>query len=118
MLAAKEMEEIGNWIWETNLRPLVEVLAWLADYELFEGEWDLIRNGVCDTDSDAHPPRWFDHEFLGRGRVAFSLAKNGGSSVISVRLSAEEPLRTKLEFTLDLMNQYEFVAHEVSPRLN
>ena len=61
------MEQIENWIWDTNLRPLIEVLAWLADYQLFEGEWDLIRAGVHDTDSDARPARWFDKVLLLHG---------------------------------------------------
>jgi len=105
------MEVIGNWVWEINLRPLVEVFAWLTGYEILEEEWHLIMTGVQGTDSDAQPERWFDYEFNGCERVTFSLAKDGGSSVICVRMSAEEPLRAKLELAIEIMNRYELIGH-------
>ena len=39
------MEVIGNWIWEINLRPLVEVLAWLTGYEILEEGSSLFQVG-------------------------------------------------------------------------
>jgi len=102
------MAEVANWIWRTNLRPFVEVLAWLSHYELADGEWDAILSGVEQSDSDAVPPRWYNYEFQGKHKVTFSIGWDQGTEVIQVRMKIPNAIAVKIETALDLMNQYTF----------
>jgi len=100
------MKKIANWIWSDNLRPFVDVLAWLCEYDLADGEWDTISHGVNESDSDATPERWYEYEFHGSGVVRFRMARDSGTNVLNVHLDVADSLGEKIGLALDLMNQY------------
>ena|SRR6266481_4947306 len=100
------MAKVGNWIWLQNLQPFVEVLAWLSGYELSDGEWDAIRFGVEESDSDANPPRWYNYVYHGAHKVTFDIGHDKGTNVVQVRLDLPDAIAAKVEIALDLMNQY------------
>jgi hypothetical protein len=100
------MATVANWIWRGNLRPFVDVLAWLSCYELSDGEWEALYLGVEESDSDANPPRWYNCEFAGKHNVKVQIGHDRGTSVIQIRLQLPDVIAEKVSVALDLMNQY------------
>ena len=50
----RKVVTVQGWIFEENLQPFVELLAFLAGYRLYDEEYDwvAIEYGVKDTDVD------------------------------------------------------------------
>jgi len=99
---------VVNWIWANNVRPLMDVLAWLTSYDLTEDEWNVIAEGVDESDGDAKPPREFEWELSGRERVVLRLAADPGTNVIQVKIEAPNTIEQKVDIALNLMNQFHF----------
>lgn len=74
---------VGNWLFEENLKPFVELLAQLVGYTLYDEDYDWVAivYGSEDTDEDAD--KWYTHPFAGADSRALELARNPGSAVIS-----------------------------------
>ncbi len=102
----KKKKAIAGWIWLANLRPFVDILAGIVDYDLADGEWNAIYFGVKESDSDAIPPQWYEYEFQGSKPVKFKIGHDKGTQVVQVCLKAPAAVVGKIAFALDLMSQY------------
>jgi hypothetical protein len=100
------MTTVRNWVWHQNIRALVDVLTRLSRYELSESEWEAIRLGVEQSDSDATPPRWYKFELRGKHNLQLNIGHDKGTDVVQVRLELPDSIALKAEVALDLMNQF------------
>ncbi|MEM7762452.1 MAG: hypothetical protein AAF290_00100 [Pseudomonadota bacterium] len=100
------MSKVGGWVLEGNVRPFIDILASLVNYDLDEGEWDYIRYGLDDTDSDAEPPAWMRLRLAGSEAIDFRIAREGGTSIVMVELSVPSALIDRVQLILDLLSSY------------
>jgi hypothetical protein len=95
----------ANWILEQNLRPFVELVAYLAGDATFDDlDVDAITWGV--RESDADHDRWYAYPFRGEhAALRLELAHDPGSIIISFRLHAiaGEELPADLERAVSLL---------------
>ena len=94
---------MADWILAENLQPFVELLAFLAGYTLYdEGyDWVAIEYGVKDTDVDED--KWCTYTFAGKHPLTLHVARDGGASIVSVRVTSEADITADLAAQLDLL---------------
>ena len=92
------------WVFEDNLRPFLTVLGWVAGYALDADDWEAIATGVRETDAEAG--RWYDYEFAGRHRAAFSLSRDPGTCVVHVRVRVPEELEPQVRLVADIFAHF------------
>ena len=82
-----------DWIFAENLQPFVELLDFLAGNTLYDDEYDwvAIEDSIKDTDADAG--KWY----------TYTLARNLGSNVVSVRVSSDAAITAELAAQLNLL---------------
>lgn len=97
-----------SWIWKENLEPLLTVRTWLAKYAPAADEFTVIRGGVELT--DAEQDSWYDFEFSGANRVAFSLAQDPGTRVVHVRVDCLESSKPALQIAVEIFSRFQVVA--------
>jgi hypothetical protein len=80
---------VEGWIFAENLQPFIELLAFLAGYASYDDtyDWIAIENGITDTDAAAG--KWYAYTFAGTRPLAFQLAQNVGSNVVSVQVTSD-----------------------------
>jgi hypothetical protein len=110
-----------DWIFIENLQPFVEVLAFLAGYALYDEDYDwvAIECGVKATDADAD--KWHTYAFAGTRPLAFDLACNLGSNVVSLRVTSDGGIPTDLAAQFNLLvlmcQSYAIFRQGQGPRL-
>jgi hypothetical protein len=94
---------VDTWIFEENLQPFVELLAFLAGYTLYDAEYDgvAIEYGIKATDKDEG--KWYTYALAGTRALERHLARNSGSSVVSVRVTSDAAITAELAAQLDLL---------------
>jgi hypothetical protein len=92
---------VAGWIFEENLRPFVEMVAYVAGYVFDEDDWTAIHFGVQDTDSERGP--WLTYPFTGRMPLTLKAAKESGAGIVSFDLDSEAGLAPEVEAQLDLL---------------
>lgn len=99
---------VSDWIFEENLKPFVEMVAFTVGAEFDDNiDWVAISYGIPGTDDDAG--QWFEYSFMGTTRLDLALARSPGATVISVRLDSEQEqpeLRAKLEMLIMVCQDY------------
>jgi hypothetical protein len=94
---------VGGWIFAENVQPFVELLAFLAGYTLYDKayDWVAIEYGIKDTDEETD--KWYSYSFAGTRPLVLELARNIGSSVVSVRVTSDAAITAQLAAQLDLL---------------
>jgi hypothetical protein len=95
---------LQDWIFEQNLKSVLELLAEHAGYDFDPDEWNAVRFGVAET--DAERDRWYKYEFTGERRVAFSLARDSGSSIINLKVESDPDTESKIETVIWIAQHY------------
>jgi hypothetical protein len=95
---------VGVWVFEDNLRPFLKALGWVVGYSLDPGDWEAIAAGVRETDAEAE--RWYDYEFAGKSRTAFSLARDPESCVVQVRVTVPVELEPQVRLAADIFARF------------
>ncbi|MEH2417435.1 hypothetical protein [Nostoc sp.] len=91
-----------NWIFDKNLKPLIEILAMFCDYKIDQDDLDTIYSGVKKTDYEKDV--WFEYEYT--GTLKFKVAQDVGSSVIFVDVLADEGLEAKVAVAIEILQIY------------
>lgn len=85
------------WFWENKFQAILEVLAYLADYDVSFDEVETIKYGLSNTNSDKNI--WYDYFFQGKAHlIKFKLAKDEEEhNIISIQIETSIKLKEKLE---------------------
>ena len=74
-----------------NLEPFLTALGWIIGYVVDGSDLEAVTHGLRGTDSEKG--RWYEYEFHGTHRAAFSLALDeAGGSVVLFRVELPEEL--------------------------
>lgn len=95
---------IGNWIYEENLKPLLEVLSQLVSYNFDDSDWTAISTGLKGTDDEKN--EWYSYSLIGRKTVEVEVAADNGSCVVHVRLHSELHVEEKAEVAISIFQNY------------
>jgi hypothetical protein len=95
---------VRTWLYERHLLAVLGRIANAVGHPLTDAEWYVIRGGVEDTDSSAG--RWFEHEFNARRFAKVALARNPGTALVQVRVTADEQTEPQLERWVVQVGQY------------
>jgi hypothetical protein len=95
-----------TWVWEENVRTLVESISRWVDYTFDDSDWTAIAEGL--KTSDADEDRWYSYPVIGASRVDIDLARNAGAAPVNVRIIldplAPPGLAAKVGVLLELLN--------------
>ncbi|WP_448266650.1 hypothetical protein [Nostoc sp. DSM 114159] len=91
-----------NWIFDKNLKPLIEILAMFCDCKIDQDDLDTIYSGVQKTDYEKDV--WFEYEYT--GSLKFKVAQDVGSCVIFVDVLADEGLEAKVAVAIEILQIY------------
>jgi hypothetical protein len=95
---------MNTWIYEDNLRAWLELVAGIVGYKFDELDWDAVRAGVADTDSEAE--RCYEYP-LGKSGTRVELAAEPGTSVIAVRtIGATSAIQARFELVTSIAQSY------------
>ncbi|WP_431883442.1 hypothetical protein [Micromonospora gifhornensis] len=101
-----------SWVLTANVRPLVESLAALVDYEADGWDWDAIETGLSGTDADA-PHGWYDYPLVGTiTTLRLELANDPGSLITTVQVhhAPDELLKARIETIMSMLARYQVIA--------
>lgn len=100
-----------GWVLTTNVRPLVESLAALIDYEPDDWDWDAIGAGLGGTDAD-DPHGWYDYPLVGTTTLRLEMANDPGSIVTTVRVhhESDQLLTARIEIIMSMLARYRIVT--------
>ena len=104
---------LENWIKEENLRPLFEFASSCARYGLDDLDWDAITHGI--TTTDAETGDWFAYPLAGETTIEVWAARDRGTTVIHVRLNADEHTLSQLATAIGLMQDYVLLRNQPQP---
>jgi hypothetical protein len=98
---------VAGWVWDSNVRPLVDSVAVLVDYRTDEWDWDAVTFGLDGTDSETLDG-WYSYPLVGTDTVTLELANDPGTSVVHVRVrhSGGTLLAARLDTVIAMLNQY------------
>ncbi|MFG2975561.1 hypothetical protein ACGFYY_21610 [Streptomyces sp. NPDC048331] len=78
------MTEVAGWIWQHNLRSLLELLSPYVGYDFDGTDWDTVGPAVAETD-DERADRWYSYPLVGDTlEVEVRLARSVGGEEVSV----------------------------------
>jgi hypothetical protein len=95
---------VSRWVFEENLRPVLEILARSAGYNFDERDWTAVRYGVQATDYEGE--HWYDYEFVGVHRVALGVARDEGSCVIFIRCESDAEIERTADVVLTIAQEF------------
>jgi hypothetical protein len=100
-----------SWILTANVRPLVESLAALIDYETDDWDWDAIEAGLRDTDAE-DPQGWYDYPLIGTTTLRLDLANDPGSIVTMVQVHhpPNQLLTARIDTIISMLARYQVIA--------
>ncbi|MCX5174734.1 hypothetical protein [Streptomyces virginiae] len=92
------MAEVAGWIWQHNLRSLLELLSHYVGYDFDGTDWDTVAPAMEETD-DERADGWYSCPLVGDTlEVEVRLARSVGGEEVSVTVrgiaTAELELRT------------------------
>ena len=53
-------DEVAGWVWDTNVRKMIEYLSLWTAYDFGESDWQAIESSLPDTDADG-PNGWYQY---------------------------------------------------------
>ncbi len=98
---------IANWIYEENLKPLLETLSSLVGYSFDESDWVAVSTGIINTNDEED--KWYKYQLIGKQAVEIAIAIEPGSCVIHVQLQGELDVEEKAEVAVAIFQQYKVV---------
>lgn len=104
----------AGWVLEGNVRPFLEMVSHVVDYDFDDSDWSAISLALPATD-DERPDGWYSYPLAGRRHeVEVGLAQDVQSFVVMVRVHgpADERLRESIRLLLAVFDHY-----EVKPRV-
>ena len=96
----------GSWIDEENLRPTLQAIGWICDYQFSEEDWSVVRSGVESVSEEKN--RWFDYTLTGRFPIKVGITMMSGSSNFTLRISCPEDIDGELKVITGLAQSYRF----------
>jgi hypothetical protein len=92
---------VCEWVYESNLRPFLEAVSWLAGYGFDDLDWEAVTFGLQRADDWDSDQDWFDYEL---GAVAVRLR---GVFVVYVEVDTPPELdRRSIEVVAMVMQNY------------
>ncbi|MFY1616951.1 hypothetical protein [Micromonospora sp. WMMD736] len=111
-LRASASTSTRSWVLAANVRPLIESLAALVDYEADAWDWDAIEAGLRGTDAD-DPHGWYDYPLIGTvATLRVELANDPGSIITTVQVhhAPDDLLTARIETVLSMLARYQVIA--------
>ncbi|OZV84555.1 hypothetical protein CA850_01515 [Micromonospora echinospora] len=101
----------SSWVLTANVRPLVESLAALIDYEADDWDRDAIEAGLSRTDAE-DPQGWYDYPLIGTATLRLELANDRGSIVTMVQVHhpPDQLLTGRIETIMSMLARYQVIA--------
>lgn len=98
----------GGWIWEGNVRPVLEMLTLYTGGGLDADEWSSVEERVAISDS-RDPDGWCVHPVAGGAdRLVVVLARAVDEGIVVVRVWGDDrsALLDRIETLIDIGNMY------------
>ncbi len=101
-------EEVGGWVWPSNVRPLLTYISLYAGYSFDDLDWQAIETALLHTDAD-DPASFYEYPLVGRTELVVRLAQNVGADPVAVRVSGSMDLvlKTRVETLLSILAEVE-----------
>ena len=94
------MNEVGGWVWPSNVEPLLRWLSHYVGYAFDDWDWQAVANALPATDDEA-AGGWFDYPLEGQPPLRVHLANSVGAAPVMVRVVGEmDPVLTARISTL------------------
>jgi len=91
----------SGWIMEENLKPFLEVVAFLAECELDEDDWIAIEYGIRDTNIERDI--WFTYPDFGSREFTVRAADDPGSGIVWAAVDKDGGLPPELKAQLRVL---------------
>ena len=99
--------QMKDWIFEKNLRPVLEIVSRMVGYQFDQEDWNVVRFGVRDSNSEKN--QWYEYP-LGESHVTARLRRNAGSAVIDIELEGmREDLLDRIGLVISVAQDYDLV---------
>ena len=90
---------VAGWVWERNVRLLMEWLSRVAGYAFDDTDWAAVELLVSDTRADAN--RWCSYPLIGIVQLEVRLARETEST--SVNVEVEGPMDASVQAQIELV---------------
>ncbi len=101
--------DLGDWVFEENLKPWLEIVSKVVGCDFDDLDWDAVAAGI--TDSDAERSCWYEHP-LGEGPSHVKLARELGSAVVALKMVVPEATADRVKLAVLIAQTY-----RLTPRL-
>ncbi|KJH70683.1 hypothetical protein [Aliterella atlantica] len=91
-----------NWIYEENLKLLLETLSCLVDYSFDESDWVAFNIGIVNT--NVEKDEWYEYQLIGKQTIEVKIAADPGSCVIHVQLQSKPDVEEKAEVAITIFS--------------
>ena len=95
---------ISCWIYEENLKPLMETVSLFIDYNFDGRDWLAISNGIRDMDGEKDI--WYEYQLIGNQTIAVKIANDPGSSVVMIQLQRAPDIEEKIQVATFIFQNY------------
>ena len=95
---------VTDWIRDDNVCQFLDVLAWLVKHDFAYAEWEVIRDGL--ENSDHGKGNWHACEFRGAQTLKFRLAAEPIANKVHVAIEPPEPLLSGVETAIFIAQNY------------
>jgi hypothetical protein len=96
---------ISTWVREENLQLFLERLSAFIGYRFEDWDWDAVRFGICDTDSQHG--QWYEYELRGSPPVELAFARADDTERLNVKVVTEEPTAVRIEALARILQCYD-----------
>jgi hypothetical protein len=99
---------VADWIYEENLKPLLETVSGFVAYSFDESDWVAVSTGSLNTSDEKN--EWYEYRLIGSQTVDVKIAADPGSCVVFVQLQGEPGIEEKIEVAISIFQQYEVTS--------
>ncbi|MER6810701.1 hypothetical protein ABT299_15590 [Spirillospora sp. NPDC000708] len=101
----------GGWVWASNVRPLLEMISEVVEYDFDDSDWLAISRALPSTDND-RADGWYAYPLVGVRPVEIRLAREVEADEVSVEVTgiADDRTRESIELLLTVFARYEVDA--------
>ena len=100
----------SNWVWSSNVNPLVETLSYWIGYAYDSSDAGAIEHGLQTSDNERD--EWFSYPLVGQPALSVELAQDPNADPVSVRIwppdTVSADLTARIEATLHIFNDYKY----------
>ncbi|HEU5027437.1 MAG TPA: hypothetical protein VFV01_21135 [Spirillospora sp.] len=106
-----EASSAAGWVLSSNVRPLMEMISEVVEYDFDDSDWLAISTALPDTD-DEQADCWYAYPLVGVRQAQVRLSRAVGGDEVSVEVTgiSDDRTRESIELLLTVFARYEVDA--------